>query len=85
LALLNSLQAKVAFGRHLLGIVKLHCPEWTSRNTLPAPDADFFINKYHPLIISINGFNRAGVLTRRLGTVVTINRNKPRAFFNHPD
>jgi hypothetical protein len=81
----KSLQAKVAFGCYLLGIIKLHGPKRTGRYTFPTPNAGFFIDEYQPLVISINGFDRAGVLTRRLGTVVTIDRDVQGAFFNYSD
>jgi hypothetical protein len=43
------------------------------------------MDEYQPLVISINGFDWAGVFTRRLGTVVTIDRDKQGTFFNHPN
>jgi len=85
LALPKPLYAEVALGGGLPGVIKLHGPERAGQDAFPAADADFFMDKHHPLLIPVDGFNRAGFLAGRVGTMMAIDGNKGRAFLHHPD
>ena len=78
MAVLQSINAEIAFDGGFLVIVILHGSEGTGFQTLLAADAQFFIDENQPHFISGNRIHRASLLARCLGTMVTIDREKIR-------
>jgi len=80
----QSVNAEVTFYGYFPVVFELHGAKGTGFYTIPASDAESFIDQNNPLIVSGNCLNRTGIPTGRPGTMVAVNRDKIGALFPYP-
>jgi hypothetical protein len=80
-AIIQAIGTKIAFHCHFEPAFELHGTEWAGFYTIPASDAESFIDQNNTLIVSGNCLNRAGIPTGRPGTMVAVDRDKIGALF----
>ena len=77
----QSVNAEVTFYGYFPIVFELHGAKGTGFYTIPASDAESFIDQNNTLIVSGNCLNRTGIPTGRPGAMVAVDRDKIGALF----